>query len=76
MSDQDQPADDKSLAEQRLELERLQISDPARYALQSTQDQLDKVISEQLERGEIDDLGRPMRDAAGNTIPGIRRRDR
>lgn len=76
MSEGNSDGEPKSLAEQRMDLERLQMSDPARYALQSTQDQLDKIISEQLERGEIDQLGRPMLDAAGNTIPPIRRRDR
>lgn len=74
MSDQDQPADGKSLAEQRLDLERLQMSDPARYALQSTQDELDKVIAEQLARGDIDELGRTTRNASGQVIPSHKRR--
>jgi hypothetical protein len=70
------PTAAKSLAEQRLDLERLQMSDPARYALQSTQERLDKVLAEQLERGEIDEHGRPMKDASGKIIPPYRRRDR
>lgn len=68
------PEETKSLAEQRLDLERLQMSDPQKYALQSTQDQLDKLLAEQLERGEIDEMGRQMRNAKGEIIPPNKRR--
>ena len=74
MQPEEPPAETRSLAEQRLDLERLQMSDPARYALQSTQEQLDKVLAQQLELGEIDDMGRQMRNAKGEIIPPNKRR--
>lgn len=74
MSEGNSDGEPKSLAEQRMDLERLQMSDPARYALQCTQAQLDKVISAQLERGEIDEMGRQMRNANGEVIPAHKRR--
>ena len=71
---EEQLAGGKSLAEQRIDLERLQITDPARYALQSAQDQLDKITAEQISRGEIDEMGRQMRNANGEVIPPHKRR--
>lgn len=51
----------KSLEAQQNELEALRNTDRTRYNLPETQAKLDKIIGLRLSRGEIDELGNPVR---------------
>lgn len=50
----------KSLAEQHLELQQMQMKDPQRYALPETQAKLDKILETRIKRGELDEFGREV----------------
>lgn len=51
----------KSLGEQQQELERLAQTDKARYDLPETQKKLTRIIELRLNRGEINEMGEPVR---------------
>lgn len=51
----------KSLMQQRDEIEKMQFTDRARYNSPEVQARLDKINGGLLARGEIDDLGNPVR---------------
>lgn len=51
----------KSLEQQQLELEGLRMKDPALYNAPATQSKLDKIIGLRLARGEINEMGEPIR---------------
>lgn len=51
----------KSLEEQQRELEGLRRTDPKKYNEPGTQSKLDKIIGLRVSRGEIDEMGNPIR---------------
>ncbi|HUS97578.1 MAG TPA: hypothetical protein VMX97_12630 [Hyphomicrobiaceae bacterium] len=51
----------KSLGDQQSEIEALRTTNPERYNDPQTQQKLDKIIGLRLSRGEIDEMGNPVR---------------
>lgn len=51
----------KSLAEQQRDIEALMFKDPAKYNLPATQANLTKILELRQKRGEIDEIGNPIK---------------